>query len=157
HVRPTLPPAPRGPARWVHVEARAADEATLAGLVDALRGVLTAAADEAACTVDVVDAEPPYRPFRTDPGLAEAWTRNAAALGRPEPVDPGPFAMTDMGNVSHAVRAIHPMLALGDGTATPHDPAFADLVVTPEADAALLDAATAMAWTALDLAAGRAG
>lgn len=60
--------------------------------------------------------------------------------------------MTDMGNVSHAVRAIHPMLGLGDGTVTPHDPAFADLVVTAEADAALLDAAVAMAWTALDLA-----
>nr|WP_282600225.1 M20/M25/M40 family metallo-hydrolase [Patulibacter sp. SYSU D01012] len=155
HLRPALPVRP-GPARWVHAEARAADEPTLAGLTDGLRGVLHAAADEAGCALDVVDAEPPYRPFRTDDALAAAWARHAAALGRPAPADPGPFAMTDMGNVSHAVPAIHPMLALGDGTVTPHDPAFADLVVTPQADATILDAATAMAWTALDVAAGRA-
>lgn len=151
----TVPPPSDGVrTATVHLEARAPEEVALEAIRRDLERLLRRAAVDARCTVLVGPGEPDYRPFRTDPALAQRWTVHARALGRPEPVDRGPFAMTDMGNVSHAVRAIHPMLALGDGTVHPHDPAFAGLVVTPEADAALLDAAVAMAWTALDLAPG---
>lgn len=150
-------PGPGVRTATVHLEARAPDEAQLTDVRRDVELLLRRAAVDARCAVVLAEGEPDYLPFRTDPGLAARWTEHARALGRPEPVLRGPFAMTDMGNVSHETRAIHPMLALGDGTVVPHDPAFADLVVTPEADAAILDAATAMAWTALDLAPHPAG
>lgn len=149
----TVPPPGQGVrTATLHLEARAPDERALDDVRRELERLLRRAAVDACCAVVLTAGEPDYRPFRTDPTLAARWTEHARALGRPEPVDRGPFAMTDMGNVSHAVPAIHPMLALGDGTVMPHDPAFAELVVTPEADDALIVAATAMAWTALDVA-----
>jgi hypothetical protein len=57
-----------------------------------------------------------------------------------------------MGNVSHAVRAIHPMLGLDCAPAVNHQPEFAAACVTATADRAVLDGAIAMAWTAADLA-----
>ncbi len=50
------------------------------------------------------------------------------------------------------VRAIHPYLGIGSLPAVNHQRAFADAAVGPLAEAALRDGATALAWTALDLA-----
>jgi metal-dependent amidase/aminoacylase/carboxypeptidase family protein len=61
-------------------------------------------------------------------------------------------ASTDMGNVSQVVPAIHPYLGIGSLPAVNHQRAFADAAVGPAAEVALRDGATALAWTALDLA-----
>jgi metal-dependent amidase/aminoacylase/carboxypeptidase family protein len=60
-------------------------------------------------------------------------------------------ASTDMGNVSQVVPAIHPYVGVGPTTTSNHQPGFAAACVGPHADAAVLDAATALAWTAIDL------
>jgi hypothetical protein len=63
-------------------------------------------------------------------------------------------ASTDMGNVSQIVNAIHPYVGINSGTALNHQPEFAAHCVGGDAEKALLDAATALAWTALDVAEG---
>ena len=60
-------------------------------------------------------------------------------------------ASTDMGNVSQVVPAIHPYVGIGSLPALNHQPEFAAHCVGPDAEQALLDAATALAWTALDI------
>lgn len=99
-----------------------------------------------------------YAEMRTDEVALEAYRANASALGRSFDVDPAEATMnrasTDMGNVSQVVDAIHPYIGVG-GTASNHQAAFADACVGPLADKALVDGATALAWTAADVAAAR--
>lgn len=108
------------------------------------------------CEVTLTRPEPDYLDMRSDARLLALWRANAAALGRPEPVEREPFACTDMGNVSHLVPAIHPVLDITGGACAPHEAAFAEAAVGAQAERALLDGAVGMAWTAVDLA-GTAG
>ncbi|MEX2984352.1 M20 family metallopeptidase [Streptomyces sp. C36] len=108
------------------------------------------------CEVTLTRPEPDYLDFRTDPGLIALWQANARALGRPEPQQRDAFACTDMGNVSHAVPSIHPVLDITGGACGPHEPEFAAAAVSPEAERAIVDGAVGMAWTAADFAASRA-
>jgi amidohydrolase len=107
------------------------------------------------CEVALRQPSPDYLDFRTDAGLAALWAANARELGRPEPQVRGPFASTDMGNVSHLVPSIHPMLDIGSGASSPHHPEFAAAAATPAAERAMLDGAVALAWTAADFALSR--
>ena len=59
---------------------------------------------------------------------------------------------TDMGNVSLALPAIHPLIGINSLPAVNHQPEFTAACVTPAADQALMDGALAMAWTAIDAA-----
>lgn len=97
---------------------------------------------------------PDYLDLRPDPEMLGYYRANAEALGRtfPEPSGRAAGAATDMGNVSHVIPTIHPMLGLNCLPAVNHQPEFTAACITPEADRAVLDGATAMAWTAADLA-----
>jgi hypothetical protein len=57
-----------------------------------------------------------------------------------------------LANVSLAIPSIHPMLGIDSLPAVNHQPEFAAAAATPAADRAVLDGATAMAWTVVDLA-----
>ncbi|WP_433544868.1 M20 family metallopeptidase [Streptomyces sp. CA-294286] len=107
------------------------------------------------CGIDLVQPSPDYLDFRTDPELAALWAANARELGRPEPLVRGPFASTDMGNVSHVVPSIHPMLDIGSGTSSPHQPEFTAAGAAPAAERAMLEGAVGLAWTAADFAVSR--
>ncbi|WP_344532218.1 M20 family metallopeptidase [Streptomyces albiaxialis] len=109
------------------------------------------------CEVALTRPEPDYLDFRSDPALTALWEANARALGRPAPERREPFACTDMGNVSHAVPAIHPVLDISGGACGPHEPAFAEAALSPAAEQALFDGAVGMAWTAADAASASAG
>ncbi|MFF3067298.1 M20 family metallopeptidase [Kitasatospora sp. NPDC057936] len=137
-------------------ELRATAAEDLTELRERVESCFRAGALATGCEVALTRPEPDYLDMRGDAGLLALWRANAAALGRPEPVESGPFACTDMGNVSHAVPAIHPVLDITGGTCAPHEPAFAQAAVSTEGDRAVLDGAVAMAWTAADFAAGRA-
>jgi amidohydrolase len=95
-----------------------------------------------------------YSEFRADPAMVECYRRNAQALGRAfVPDDAKPmFASTDMANVSLVMPAIHPTLKIDSYPAVNHQRAFAAHCVSGSADKAICDGATAMAWTAIDLA-----
>ncbi|MDI3388429.1 amidohydrolase [Streptomyces sp. B-S-A8] len=108
-------------------------------------------------TLDVRPVQPDYLELRHDPALMAAYARNLRATGRdvpePGPVPHGTGASTDMGNVTHALPAIHPGLGIDGAQGTPHTRTFAEDAASPAADEAALTGALAMAWTGLDLAA----
>ena len=142
--------------RW-YVRARTL--ADLEGIEGRIRRCFEAGAVGTGCELNIELESAPYSEFRTDDELLDLFVGNAAALGRDMTAEPpdGAAAMktasTDMGNVSQVVRAIHPYLGIGSLPAVNHQREFADAAVGPQAEAALRDGATALAWTALDLAA----
>jgi amidohydrolase len=98
---------------------------------------------------------PTYLDLRPNRPLAGAFEANLRALGRrplaPAEVPATRASSTDMGNVSHLVPAVQPMLAISPPDVVPHTPAFAAWAVRPPADRAVLDGAKALAMTAIDL------
>ncbi|MEB4613337.1 M20 family metallopeptidase [Leucobacter sp. M11] len=110
-------------------------------------------------TLTVTPESERYAEMREDEEALERYRRNASALGRSFDGDPESATMnrasTDMGNVSQIVNAIHPYIGVG-GHASNHQPAFADACVGAAAEQTLTDGATALAWTALDVARLRA-
>ncbi|GHF30750.1 amidase [Streptomyces mashuensis] len=136
------------------IRATVADD--LRELRDRVEACFRAGALATGCEVSLTRPEPEYLDFRTDPGLAGLWRENARRLGRPEPVARTAFACTDMGNVSHVVPSLHPVLDITGGACGPHEAAFAEAAVSPEAERAVVDGAVGMAWTAADFAARRA-
>lgn len=107
-------------------------------------------------TLTVAAESKPYAEFRTDRTALEAYVRNAEHLGRTfdqdSPARRMNRASTDMGNVSQVVPAIHPYVGIGSLPALNHQPEFAARCIGQDAEKAVLDAATALAWTALDIA-----
>lgn len=108
------------------------------------------------CTLRIDDSPPAYAEVRHDGAIAALYRANAEALGRTFLEPRGDFyrfaGSTDMGNVSHAMPSIHPMIGLSCLPAVNHQPEFAAYCVGPTAERALLDGALALAWTAVDLA-----
>ena len=130
--------------------------AELAELEPRVRACFDAGALATGCTVEVEEKSPPYSEFTDDLEMRGLYRRNAEELGRHFP-DLGPFAdkiagSTDMANISLALPTIHPMLGLGTFPVSNHQPEFAAFCATETADKALLDGATAMAWTCIDMA-----
>lgn len=135
---------------------RSADVEGLRDLTERVVAVLEGAAriTETRAEIDV-DPVPPYLPLETNVALTTRWARAFAARGHeipaPRAVVPQGGPSTDMGNVSRIVPSIHPSLGLGGPVEVfPHNAAFADLTVLPPALDALIDAAAALAATAVD-------
>ncbi len=104
----------------------------------------------ATCTIE---SRPGYLDLRANRTLAAEFRRNAESLGRTF-VDPAVIPIeaagsTDMGNVSHVLPVIHPVLDIGTRCAG-HTAEMTAASVTPGADRCLLDGAKAMAATAID-------
>ncbi|GAA3092592.1 amidohydrolase [Kribbella aluminosa] len=144
----------RTEGRWY---VRAESLAQLAETEEKVRRCFEAGALATGATLDIAPESKPYAEFRTYEPALRAYVRNAESLGRV--FDPGTparrmnRASTDMGNVSQVVPAIHPYVGIGALPALNHQPEFAAHCVGGDAEKALLDAATAVAWTALDMAA----
>ncbi|MFF7024985.1 M20 family metallopeptidase [Streptomyces klenkii] len=136
-------------------EIRASAAEDLRELRERVEACFRAGALATGCEVELTRPEPDYLDFRTDAELIALWQDNARALGRPEPLQRDAFACTDMGNVSHAVPSIHPVLDITGGACGPHEAEFAEAAVSPRGEQAVLDGAVGMAWTAADFAAAR--
>jgi amidohydrolase len=95
-----------------------------------------------------------YLAIRFNEPLARSFQANAEQLGRefiPLESIPSRFAgSTDMGNVSHRVPSIHPMIAAAPRNCTIHNAEFTVHAGAAIGDAAALDGAKALAMTALD-------
>ena len=117
---------------------------------------LEAGALATGATIEIVDVEKPYAQMEHDSEIAAVYKRNAEALGRVFPsIGAGAerFAgSTDMGNVSLAMPAIHPMIGINSWPAANHQPEFTEYCATEIADKAVIDGALAMAWTAIEIA-----
>jgi amidohydrolase len=137
-----------------YVRARTLDE--LKEICDKVDRCFEAGALATGCELQIIDVEAPYAEMRHDSEIAAVYQKNAEALGRTFR-DFGPLLQrwagsTDMGNISLAMPAIHPMIGINSWPASNHQPEFTEYCATENADLAVLDGALAMAWTALDLA-----
>ncbi len=146
-----VPEETRG--RW-YVRARTLSR--LEALEPRVRRCFEAGALATGCELEIGYESKPYSEFRNDPGLCDAYRRNASALGRQFRVDRTKVdtetGSTDMANVSLAIPAIHPMIGIDSLPAVNHQREFAAHCAKPVADDAILDGAVAMAWTVIDLA-----
>ena len=105
--------------------------------------------------LEIRGGDKPYAEMIHDHDLAELYRLNAEKLGRNFVRVPGMervAASTDMGNISQAIPSIHPTIGLNSLPAANHQPEFTAHCITPVADRAVIDGATAMAWTLIDLA-----
>lgn len=110
------------------------------------------------CTLEITPESRPYSEMRTDQRTLGLYRANLEQLGRVIPAGPGTMsrASTDFANVSQIVDAIHPYIGIDSWPAVNHQKEFAAACVGPIAEQALIDGATALAWTAIDRFAGHA-
>jgi amidohydrolase len=96
---------------------------------------------------------PGYRDIIPNKVMAGLFTTNLEALGRVVIVPDLNERMgsTDMGDISHLVPAIHPYLAIAPENVAGHTKEFRDYSISEAGKSAMLDAAKAMAMTAMDL------
>ncbi len=140
-------------ARYI-VRAQTLDE--LADIRHRVDRCFEAGAIATGATLEFTGGDKPYAHMVHDQEIAHLYQHNAEALGRSFP-DLGPAAeraagSTDMGNVSLAIPSIHPMLGIDSLPAVNHQPEFTAHCATAIADKAVIEGATAMAWTAIDMA-----
>jgi amidohydrolase len=135
---------------------RAATKERLDILFPKVAACFEAAAIATGCRVELEHVGHTYTEMISDQTLVEYYAANTAELGRPMargrdlPADQ--TGSTDMGNVSMLVPTIHPMLDISASPHVNHQPEFAAHTITPDGDKAIVDGATAMAWTVIDLA-----
>lgn len=131
---------------------------TVASLQPLKERVLTAlqgAASACGCTMRHEWVDNLYAEMVDNGPLVQAYVANAAALGRTvlDPAASGRRVVgsTDMGNISHLVPAIHPMIKVAPDGVPIHSVEFARWAADEPGDRAVLDGAKAMAMTVVDL------
>ena len=127
---------------------------TLNELKPRVLAALESGATACGCTSKHTWVGTPYADMITNETLSASYVLNAARLGRtvtdPRVSGHRVVGSTDMGNVSHLVASIHPMIASAPHNTAIHTSAFAEHSRGPLADAAVIDGAKAMALTAID-------
>jgi amidohydrolase len=133
---------------------RAANALELEPLKRRVEGCFQAGAAATGAELELSWGPADYLDIRFNDPLASAFRANAESLGRAFfPIDKLPAGLqgsTDMGNVSHRVPSIHPMLASAPIHCTIHNAEFAVWAGSEMGEAAALDGAKALAMTALD-------
>ncbi|MFQ5857699.1 MAG: M20 family metallopeptidase [Anaerolineae bacterium] len=123
--------------------------AVLAKVEDCARaGALAAGAE-----VKLTRADEYYANMVFSTVLADLFDANLTALGREVqlPLPNERMGSTDMGNVSHVVPALHAYVTIAPEEVAGHSPEFRAASASSEGHAGLLDAAKALAMTAIDL------
>jgi len=127
---------------------------TLSALKPRVLAALQSGASACGCGFSHEWVDTPYADMVTNNNLSSMYISNASTLGRTVTV-PGAngrrvVGSTDMGNVSHLVPSIHPMISSAPAGTAIHTLDFAKASVTTQADQAVIDGAKAMAMTAID-------
>ena len=133
---------------------RSATRETLAALEPRVVAAIEAGALATGAEVELHWQHRPYSDLRDNWPLLEAYALNAAALDRvlqSKTTRPEFLGSTDMGDVSHHVPAIHPMIKVAPEGVAIHSPDFAVHARGEAGDRAVLDGAVAMAQTVVDL------
>jgi amidohydrolase len=134
---------------------RAADIHDLLKLKKRVIACFEAGAMATGCRLELNWTGADYLDLKTNWPLAENFKHHAESLGRSffplEQIPVGFAGSTDMGNVSHRVPSIHPMLAVAPPDIIIHNPEFTRWAASDSGDAAVIDGAKALALTALDL------
>jgi amidohydrolase len=134
---------------------RAADAHELAPLKARVQKCFEAGALATGCRLEANWGDTDYLDMKTNWPMAGMYEANTVALGREffpvKDLPPGYAGSTDMGNVSHRVPSIHPMLGIAPPGVVIHNPEFTRYAASAMGDAAVIDGAKSMAMTALDL------
>ncbi len=93
--------------------------------------------------------EPKLDPLKRNDALEAAAGANMEALGVVIDADDGRRGSSDIGNLSHYLPAIHPLLAIVDDIPS-HSTAFREATATPRGRQVLVTAAKMLAMTAFD-------
>jgi amidohydrolase len=127
---------------------------SLAALKPRVLASLESGALACGCSVSHERIGTAYADMVTNDTMGTMYAHNALTLGRTvtDPRHGGRRVVgsTDMGNVSHLVPSIHPMIASAPVGTSIHTKQFAQFARSPMADQAVLDGAKAMAMTAID-------
>lgn len=133
---------------------RAATAEDLIPLKKRVQACFEAGALATGCTAEVKWAKADYLDLKTSMPIANAYEANARALGRDffplSKMPAGSAGSTDMGNISHRVPSIHPMIASAPPHVMIHNPEFAKWAASELGDKACIDGAKALAMTAID-------
>ncbi len=127
---------------------------SLAELRQRVVACLEAGATAAGVDIQCQCKAPIYADMINSQTMLEFYARNAAATGRAVSEPRSSFAVvgsTDMGNVSHAVPSIHPMIKVAPDNVAIHTPEFANYAKSQSGDQAVVDGAKIMAMTVADL------
>jgi amidohydrolase len=133
---------------------RSGSSESLARLEPRVVAALEAGAMASGSGFDWERTAPAYSNLVDNHHLVAAYVANLADRGRtPAPRDTRPNFMgsTDMGNVSHEVPAIHPMIGVAPAGIAIHTPEFAEHARSERGDRAVIDGAIGMARTVVDL------
>ena len=102
----------------------------------------------AECKIEIVP--PKLDPMKRNAVLESAISANMQALGiNPEP-DDGRRGSSDIGNLSHYLPAMHPVLAIVGPEIPGHSVEFCEATTSGRGRKTLLDAAKMLAMTAYD-------
>ena len=132
---------------------RAADLRYAEELLEKLRACAEAGALATGAQLRFEQTEGYYDAMIPNPVLADLADANLAKLGIQVRL-PDPFermGSTDMGNVSQAVPALHPYLAICGEDVAGHTVEFREICGSPAGHAGMLQAAKLLAMTAVDL------
>lgn len=130
---------------------RAKDKAYLEQVEEKVRRIAEGAAQMTGARLETHYYEAAYDNMVTNLALSDAFDQNLRTLTGEEirPAEVG--GSMDMGNVSHFIPAIHPMVGLGDASLVVHTREFAEYTATDGGKRFLRNAAIALACTALDV------
>ena len=126
---------------------------SLERLKERFNACLESGAGAAGCEMHSVWKDPPFYDMVDSRPLLDLYVNNSAANGRVvNPQDDSRIVVgsTDMGNVSHSVPSIHPMIKVAPQGVAIHTPEFAVHARSDAADQAIIDGAMNMAMTIVD-------
>ena len=97
-------------------------------------------------------SSPQYSTMKNNEVMSQLYAQNLESLGRVvEPYEGRNFGSTDMGNVSFMLPGIHPIIAVSPRGVPIHTEDFESYAGSEAGEKAMVDGATAMAWTVVDL------
>jgi amidohydrolase len=139
-------------------EVRTPTAEELRALRERVRDCFRGASLATGCEVTFRPVQPDYLDLRQDAWLMARYADALRAAGRDVPDAPSGEprrvgASTDMGNITHALPAIHPGLGILGADASPHTREFTAWAGSTAADEAVLAGARAMAGAGVALAA----
>jgi len=136
-----------------HFIVRAEDDAYLDELKERVINCFKAGASATGARLEYKWAEVRYATLLNNLTLARLFRKNLQSLGRQVHLADlrSGIGSSDIGNVSHVVPSIHPLIAIASPRVATHTPQFAARAASETGTKGLLDAAKALAMTAVDL------
>ena len=135
---------------------RATEKESLRALESRIFDCVRAGALATGCECRIDEGGPSYDELRPDRWLATVFRDEMARRGRTpvaEEVETVlPVGSTDMGNITHAMPGIHPIVRVDAGGASLHQPEFTAAAVSASADDAVIDGSIMLARTVIRLA-----